>query len=316
MKEANKITEGALLTAIYIALLLVVIFIPFIFMIGLFILPTPFIVYAKRHGYEPAIVMFFVASALTLLFATLVSLPITVLAGIGGIAIGTALHRGRKPYETWARGTVGFIVAMLIIIFIMQFVLDVNIYEQTETLVEESLEMTKAMMVTMNFDVDQMEEFTALEEQMRMFPDLLPASIAIMSILLALGSLWVSYKIISRIEKKRLSFPPFRQFSLPKGIVFAYFITLLMTLMISDKDGTIYIAALNATLLLIILLIIQGFSFIFFYSDFQKWSRGIPVIIVIVSLLIPFLSMIIVQFIGIIDILLDIKGKISQTDEQ
>lgn len=316
MKEANKITEGALLTAIYIVLLLVVIFVPFIFIFGLFMLPIPFIVYAKRHSYEPAIIMFFVASGLTLLVATVVSLPITVLAGIGGIAIGTALHRGRSPYETWARGTVGFIVAMLIIILIMQIVLDINVYDQTEMFIEESLAMTKAMMGTMNFNVEQMEEFSVVEEQMRMFPDLLPASIAVFSILLALGSLWLSFKVISRVEHNRLSFPPFQKFSLPKGIVWIYIVSLFMLLFVSNTDSTFYIAALNTTMLMIVLVIIQGFSFMFFYANYQKWPRAIPIIVVIVSFLIPFISMIIVQFIGIIDILLDIKGKISQADEK
>lgn len=316
MKEANKITEGALLTAIYIVLLLVVIFVPFIFIFGLFMLPIPFVVYAKRHSYEAAIVMFFVASGLTMLVATAVSLPITVLAGIGGITMGTALYRERNPYETWARGTVGFIAGMLIVILIMQFVLGINVYDQTATFIEESLVMTKAMMETMNFNVEQMAEFAVVEEQMRMLPDLLPASIAIFSLFLALGSLWLSYKVISRVENNRLSFPPFRKFSLPQGIVWVYMVALFMLLFISNKDGVIYIAALNATMLMIVLVIIQGFSFIFFYASYQQWPRAIPVIIVIVSFLIPFLSMIIVQFIGIIDILLDIKGRIAQTDEK
>lgn len=315
MKEANKLTEGALLTAVYIVLLLVILFVPFIFIPGLAILPIPFIIYTKRHNYKSAIMMFVVASMLTTLFATIVSLPITLLAGIGGIVIGTALYHERNAYETWARGTIGFIVAILLIILMMQVVFDLNVYKQTEELVEESLQMSQSMLKTFNVDVEQMEELSLIEEQMRTFPDLLPAAIAIMSILLALSSLWLSFKVMNRLQQETLAFPPFRQFTLPKAIVWFYILALFPAIFMTDTDSTFYIAALNMTMLMIVLFIIQGFSFIFFYSDHKKWHRSIPVLTIIVSIFIPFISMIILRIIGIIDILFDLKEKIAQTDE-
>src|SRR5699024_10980189 len=173
-----------------------------------------------------------------LLFATFVSLPITVLAGIGGMIIGTSLHHGRNPYETWARGTIGFIVSLLLVIGLMQFALNINVYDETAQLVEESLEMTKSMMTTFNLNAEQMKQFEQVEEQMRAFPDLLPASIAITSILLALGSIWFSFKVMNRVQRKAFAFPPFKEFSLPKGIIWFYIIALFATLFITDKEDT------------------------------------------------------------------------------
>lgn len=316
MKEANKITEGALLTAIYIVLLLVVLFVPFIFVIGLVMLPIPFIIYTKRHNFRAGLIMLLVASSLTMLFATIVSLPITLLAGIGGIVIGRALHRQRKPYETWARGTLGFILGILLVIVLMYVVLDINVYKQTEQLIEESLSMTSSMMQKFNINIEEREEFELIADQMRTFPDLLPAAIAIMSILLALGSMWLSFKVMNRIDHEKLAFPPFKQFALPKGIVWLYIIALFTTLFVTDTNHTFFIAALNMSMLIATLFVIQGFSFIFFYADLQKWSRAVPMIIVVVSFLIPFISMIIVRFIGIIDILFDLKSRLLQTDEK
>lgn len=316
MKEANKITEGALLTAIYIVLLLVMLFVPFIFMIGLFVLPVPFIIYAARYDYRPALVMFFVASALTMLFATIVSLPITLLTGLGGIVIGASLYRERKAYEVWARGTLGFIGATVLVVLLMQFAMDINIYEQTEQLVDESIKMTESMMQTFQIDLENVEEFELLEEQMRTFPDLLPAAIAIMGILLALGSLWLSFKVMNRMQQRTDAFPPFKQFSLPKGTIWLYILALFVTIFVTDTDHTVYIAALNATMLLITLFVIQGFSFIFFYAEHKKWPRPVPFVIVVVSFFIPFISMLIVRFIGIIDLLFDLKEKFVQADEK
>lgn len=313
MKEANKITEGALLTAIYIVLLLIVLFVPFIFLFGLVILPIPFIVYAERYDYKPALMMFLVALILTALFATIVSLPLTLLAGIGGITIGTALYRQRKPYEVWARGTISFISAIIVIILMMQFALDLNIYTETEKLINESFEMTKSTVEMLNLDIDA-EQLALLQEQMSSFPDLLPAAIAIMSIFISLATLWLSFKTINRTRQKDYRFPPFRQFSLPKGIIWIYILSLVGVLFVTDAESVWYIAALNGSMLFITLFIIQGFSFVFFLSKEKKWHPSVPIIIVIFSILIPFISMIIMRIIGIIDVLFNLKERLAQTN--
>src|SRR5699024_12520400 len=92
MSQSKKITDGALLMAIYIVLLIMSVFIPVFILIGLFILPIPFIIYASRYNWKPTLLIIFLALVLSLLFATIVSLPLTLIASLGGLAIGTAIY--------------------------------------------------------------------------------------------------------------------------------------------------------------------------------------------------------------------------------
>src|SRR5699024_4739619 len=105
MTGSKKITEGALLTAVYIALLWMPGFIPVIRMLTFFALAIPFIIYTAKHNWQAALMMFIVAIMLSLIFDTLFSLPMTLLMAFGGIMIGKAINDGRSAYATWARGT-------------------------------------------------------------------------------------------------------------------------------------------------------------------------------------------------------------------
>ncbi len=311
MKEANKITEGALLTTIYIVLLMLIVFVPILSTIGLFILPIPFIIYAMKHGYQPAIVMFFVALGLSMLFATIVSLPVTLLSGLGGIVIGTSLHAKKKPYEVWANGSIGFIVAMIVVVLILQFAFNINIYRETQTYIEEVLSVTKKVFEQFKLSEQQLEQFALIEEQMLSFPDLIPASIVITSILIALGSMWLTFKIVNRIEKKKLAFPPFGEFSLPKFIIWIYLAFLIAVLFV--EPNTIYsMMVLNAISILMMLVVIQGLSLAYFFARHKNLQNSVFVVTVIIAaILLPSIFMIVMQFLGIIDLALDMKEKIE-----
>src|SRR5690625_1249241 len=159
--------------------------------------------------------MLVVAILLSLIFATAISLPITLFVGIGGIIIGAAIHLKLKAYETWARGSVGFIIGMLLVLLILQFVVGINIYNEMDVIIGESITMTHSIIDQFGFDEEAIAQLELFEEQMYAFKDLLPSTIAIIGILFAFLSQWISYKVLNRIENKQLFFPPFKRLNLP-----------------------------------------------------------------------------------------------------
>lgn len=311
MNRANKITEGALLTSVYIILLLIVLFVPFVFLFGLFILPIPFILFTSRHGYQAGLILFMLALGLSVFFAAAISFPITVLTGIGGLVVGHLMFKQRSPYETWALGTVGFVLATVTVIALLQFLFNINIYNELHNIIDESILMTESVLNQIGLGPQGEEQIKLIEEQMRTYPDLLPAMITILSVCLAFFSQWLSYKILNRTRNERYFFPPFKQFNLPKTVLWLYLITLLSSFFIQDSSSTISIGILNIITLLMMLIIIQGFSFVFFYADHKQWPKALPIFVVIITFIIPFLFMLFIRIVGIIDLGFDLKERVA-----
>lgn len=302
MNQSKKITEGALLTAIFIILMFVTVFVPGISLITLFILPVPFIFYSFKYNWQASLIMLGVAVLLSSLFATIISLPLAILASIGGIMIGTSMHQGLTAYETWARGTVGFIIGLLLAFIFVQVGLQINLINELDNLFSESLEMSKRMMEDIGFVNVAEEEWKRVETQLSLAKNLIPVGITILSVFFAFISQWLGYKLLNRMEKQTFSFPPFRTLRLPIVFVWIYFFAMVFMFMDLDPNSMLYLVAHNIFSLAGMFMVLQGFSFMFFITHKNKWSKSLPIIGVIITMILPFILLYFVRILGIIDI--------------
>lgn len=254
MTDSKRLTEGALLTAVYIILLLLTLFVPFFIMIGIFLLPIPFIMYTYKHSWKSALLMFVAVFIISGIVATIASLPITLFVGIGGIVIGYSMHNRVKAYETWARGALGFIIGFIIVISLLFFVLNINIFHEVDVVMEESFETVQMMMHEFGLQGASNEQMEMIEGQLQSFKNLIPSSIALVSILIAFVSQWLSYKITNRLYKEQFSFPFFRQFNLPIAVLWIYFIAIIASLFETNQESELAIVLLNVLTLTAMLL--------------------------------------------------------------
>lgn len=312
MNQSKKITDGALLTAIYIILLLIILFVPVIQLFGIFVLPVPFIIYAAKHGFQSGIWMIVIAAVLAFIFATVISLPLTLLSGIGGIAVGSGIHHRKNAYEIWAQGTVGYIIGFVAILLLLQLVFAINIFDQIDVAMNESLEMMRSFFGQLHLSEEAKAPLEAMEQQMMLMKEMVPVAIAIASIVMAFIGQWVSYKIMNRIDGEKFAFPAFKDLNFPVAVIWIFFFTIILSLMDLDPDSIMYMVLINVESLCVFLIVIQGFSFVFFYMDHKGIHQSVPIIIVIITLFLPFLFMFIIRIIGIIDLGFSLKEKIRQ----
>ncbi|HEY4599820.1 MAG TPA: YybS family protein [Cerasibacillus sp.] len=302
MNQSKQITDGALLAGVFIVLVLIAAFIPFVSLIASVLLPIPFIIYAHRYSWRPSLLLFAVISLLTILFATLLSLPLAVIPGIGGIMIGVAMHKQLTPYETWARGTVGFMFGFLFTYVFAQLVMDINLMQAYEQMIRQSFEQTEQLFKQFGVGSDVNEQMKMFEQRLPMIANLFPMLLIIGALFMAFLSQWIGYKIINRMEKMAFRFPPFRHLTFPVTIVWLYLIAILISFMNLDPDGYVAISAQNLIALLGFFMAIQGISFIFFFVYKRNMSKALPIIITIfIVILSPFLVPL-VRILGIIDL--------------
>src|SRR5699024_3556683 len=98
---------------------------------------------------------------------------------------------------------------------------------------------------------------------------------------------------------------------LPMSVFWIYFLVIILSFFNTDTSTTMVIVIANSMVILTTLMILQGYSFIFHYADVKKWPKVIPVIIVIISFLIPLIMMLVIRLLGIIDLGFGLKKRVN-----
>ncbi|MGR9048076.1 YybS family protein [Halobacillus faecis] len=316
MNDTKRLTEGALMTGLYLLLLLVIIFMPGpIGSILLLILPVPFVFYSYRYGWKPGVLMFIGSLIFTLLFATVFSLPITLLAGFGGLALGGAMHAKRSSYETLAIGSVGFSIGLLAIFLLTQLFLGVNWMEELRNSMNQAFSTVEGLFSGMMQGEEVKQDIEDFRELIDFIPDIVPSVLAMAGVFMAFVSQWATYKLINRIENQSMRFADFKNFKLPTSVLWYYFVAMILNYVTMDGNDLIYLAAVNVFILTGALIVLQGFSFVFFYAWKKKWSKVIPILVVVFSILLPQIVMYLVRIIGIIDIGFPMRERVEEKKE-
>ncbi|GAA0437144.1 YybS family protein [Lentibacillus halophilus] len=309
MDQSNQWRDGALLTIIYMLIALVAVFVPVIPFVAVFLLPVPFIVFASRYDWKSSIIMVLAASGLTMVLLSVHVVPLPVLMGLGGVAIGSAIYRKHSAYETLASGTLGFVVGFVMLFLYSQLVLQVDLISEWNSVMDESISMSQDVIEEFGMAGEAEDQMQAVKDQLDMLLELIPVWIVLISLLMAFISQWVSYKVITKWQNHALQFPPFRMFRLPLSLIWVYFVALMLSFL--DLSGMTAQAVHNVMMLAGLLIALQGLSFIFYYTYVKRITKALPVMSVLLTIFLPFIFLFLVRLLGIIDIGFALRDRIA-----
>lgn len=315
MRDTQKWKVGLGLGIIYGLLLAATLFIPGSEIITFFMLPIPFIIYTSRYGYRSGLqfgTFVLIVSVFATLFLVIVTLPLTILAISTGIFIGYAIHQKRHPYETWALGSLGVTIGLVMLFVMIQVFSQVDFINQYESVIQESIQASKAMMESTGLQISQ-EDLDVIEQQMMNLITLLPSIVVLVAIVIAFVTQWLSYQLINWRKGRQLTFPKFRTFRLPKTVIWIFFVAVLFTWFPMDGTSSLAAGVMNVTTLIGTLLSIQGVSFILYYCHQKKLSIAFPILIIIFSLIFLPVGLYLTRILGIIDIGFDLRERMKQT---
>jgi len=315
VKGIRYITEGAALLALFVALLLFLLYIPVIGGFLTLALAVPFIVYTVRHGVKRSILFFIVSLLLTLLFGTVVTLPATMVFGISGIVIGYLYQQKKARYSVLLGGTIAFSLAFLLMFVLSSLLMNVNLISEMNNALNQSIDQSVDMMKSLGQTVTD-EQIQQLEQTITTFKYLLPLFIAMLGVVCAFFSQLIAASVLKRLKHDIESFPPFRELQLPKSVIWYYLIVLILSFpSFNFEEGSfMFIAILNLAMALQMLVMLQGFSFIFYFSYQKGYSKAIPVIVTILAFILPILLQF-VRILGIIDLGFNLRKRIGNVDK-
>jgi uncharacterized protein YybS (DUF2232 family) len=308
LKNTRLLTEGALLLAVFVVLLLISIYVPILWIISFLFLVLPFILFSAKHPFKYSLLMLIGACILSALLGTFLAVPLALASGTTGIVMGWFIKEKKDKVTLFIASSLTMLVNIVAQYALSIVLFDIDMIQDTIKLMKESFNQSADMLANFGQSVDGevMEQFN---NSIDLIGTLTPTLFLMSAFLLVLLFILVNFPILKRLGIDTPKFKPFREWKLPKSILWYYLLVLVLSITIQPETGSYYYTALiNLLYVLQTLMAVQGLAFIFFYSHLKGWSKGLLTLVIIVS--IPLLY--IVRILGIIDLGFDLRQRLQR----
>lgn len=309
MKNVHKLTEGAIILAIYSVLLLLSLYIPFIGVVTNLFLALPFMLFAAKNDTKSSVVFLIASLFISMILGTILALPLTLAFGLTGSIMGYLIREKKGRNAIFLAGSFMFLVNIVLQYAVSVAFFHFNFIEELLVIIRESMDQSFSMLKSMG----QAEGTAKIKEQfengIKLIETLMPSLFLMSSFIIVFFIQLVSIPIIKRFGVKVDGWARVRDISLPKSFLWYYLITLLATLLLQPEEGTYWYWALtNLSYILQLFMVFQGLTFIFYFCDKKGLPKALPIMAVILSFLIPFF-LYIVRILGIIDLGFDLRNR-------
>ncbi|MFE8697662.1 YybS family protein [Cytobacillus sp. FJAT-53684] len=301
MKNVHKLTEGALLLAIFSVLMLITVYVPVLGIVTNLFLAVPFILFAAKNTRMNSFIFFVASVFLSFIVGTVLAIPFTLSYGVTGLVIGYFIQVKKGRMSTFIAATLVFLITLLVQYAAMVVFFKMNLIEELIAIMKESFDSSRKLLDATGQTIDGkvIEQFEAVP---KMVESLTPSLFVLTSIFAVFLIEVVSFPIVKRFGVTVDQRKPFRELVLPKSILWYYLLTILASFVFNPVEGDYwYLALVNISFILQLCMVIQGLSFIYYICHLKGVSKTIPIIATVSIFLLPILLSI-VRILGIIDL--------------
>ncbi len=248
---------------------------------------------------------------LALIIGNILALPVAIFAAFIGILMGWQIQLKQPKIMILLSSTVLFLIIFSSQYVISVLFLEMNFVTELFALLSESIQQSIKFMEMIGQTPDE-KVVEKMNEMVSLTSTLIPSIFVLVSVMSVFLSMLINFPIARRLGVNVPKFQPFREMVLPKSILWYYLITLIVSLLIPFEKGSFsYMAFMNVSFILQFLFLLQGFSFIYFWSSLQKWPKAVPITLTIFVLIFaPLLY--IIRLLGIIDLGFNLRQRLQQ----
>lgn len=296
--------------SIFSVMMLFYLYVPLLSIIFFLAAPIPIILYTIRHGLKKGIAAGAIGIVISFLIgsmAGLMSAPILIAVGLG---MG-AFYSRRQPGNAIITGALIYLFSFLISFVVSVQLFQIDIMNMVKESIEQMMPMVESVLKQSGAsekDIDkQLKQFKEMQD---MALSALPVALLIAVTLMAFVNHWFVRPLLKRFVSDMPALKKFKDMRLPKSMVWYYLLTLLLMLIQTEKGSFLWLVQTSAFQILFILVLIQGFSFLFYYCHEKNISKAVPIFTVVLTVFFPPIG-VIVRIIGIADIGFDLREKVK-----
>jgi uncharacterized protein YybS (DUF2232 family) len=306
VKNVRKLTEGAMLLAVFTVIMLITFYMPLLGFLNLF-LPLPFILFAAKNDWKWTLVFLAAAIGLSLITGSILSVPTAFGFGTTGVVMGMLIRKQKDRFNVLFAGSFVFLINLIIMYGVSILFFQIDFINEMINTMKQSLNMSADMLKNLGQEKEAERTIQQFQSAFDMFRTLLPTLLVASSFIIVFLIQMVNYPIIKRFGIEIKKWRAFKDILLPKSLLWIMLVSLLANMLINPEEGTYWFAALlNLTYILQMLMVFQGYTFLFYYFDVKGMSKAISITLAVVSFFIPIL-LYIIGILGIIDLGFDLR---------
>lgn len=296
--------------SIFSVMMLFYLYVPLLSIIFFLTAPIPIILYTIRHGLKKGIAAGAIGIVISFLIgsmAGLMSAPILIAVGLG---MGSFYSR-RQPGNAIITGALIYLFSFLISFVVSVQLFQIDIMSIAKESIEQMMPMVESVLKQSGASKkDIAKQIKQFKEMQDMALSALPVALLIAVTLMAFVNHWFVRPLLKRFVSDMPALKKFKDMRLPKSMVWYYLLTLLLMLIQTEKGSFLWLVQTSAFQILFILVLIQGFSFLFYYCHEKNISKAVPIFTVVLTVFFPPIG-VIVRIIGIADIGFDLREKVK-----
>jgi uncharacterized protein YybS (DUF2232 family) len=311
MNNTYRLTEGAILLAIFSVLLLITLYIPVLGLVVNLFLSLPFLFFGAKHDWKSTAVFTVGAILLSLILGSLLAIPLALAYGTTGAVMGGLIREGKSRLAITAAGAFVFLINLIAIYGISVAFFNANIVQEMLDLMRSSFVESQQMLKSMGQATDE-KVIKQFETMMDLMETIIPSILVVASFFTVFITQLVSFPILKRFGIKFPDWRPFRELILPKSILWYYLFSMLASLLMPPDEGTYWFMVIaNLAFILQILMVMQGLALLFYITHVKGYPRAMPITVMVLLLFFPFVLSI-VRILGIIDLGFDLRKRLGE----
>lgn len=307
MPENNvrQLTYGAMMASIFMVLILLS-QVPLLTLVTTWFIPLPIALYASKFGVKKSIVVAIVGSLLVFLIIGIVSAFMAIFFAIIGMAMSANKDKPRSKVETLFAVATASILMMAGAVYAYIMFTGVNIVEKAMTFAKTTVYENYNATVKLAESLDQPSPMTKeqVDLTIKTITETLPSLVILSAFFIGFLVVLINFPIMKKLGVPVQSFNAIKDLRLPKLLLLAYLIIILVEFITKPEASTyLYGVLINANVILSVLFFIQGISLIHFLMN----RSGLPKAVAWIATILAFPLSSFVVLMGIVDLGFDLR---------
>ncbi len=309
--STQKITEGAILAALFFILSLSSIYLPLVGVFLSFLSPLPILILTIRQGLKISISSAIIGAVLVSIFSTFFQgIFVLFQYGILGIILGYTIAKGYDIYRIFLIGVGTSLLAKAIIIILSMWITDVNPLALNISYMEKSLESSFRMYSKLGIPEENIENIQkSFKDALKFIKIALPSIFILASIFDVFLNYSIAYVVLKRLRYDIPKLPKFRELRGNLSFVIGFLSGLILSVFFGHVPVLFRIGA-NLQLFFTIVFFILGLSLVSYILHKIKVPGYGRILIYILLIFQPIFSQFIL-WIGLLDVFFDFRTMIE-----